>query len=176
MRQQFYDVFITHTYEDHSAFVQELVLALKKSGLRVWYLNAELKKKTSVTTSITNALKLSRYGIVIISPMFISKKWATKELGTLLSKKKIDNRILLVLCNVTLKMLKQNKSAISDRDAISSRRGLNPVLAKVLDLVAKESDGTVPARMDKHTPNRDQEEGQDAQSVGVIVLGGNAEA
>lgn len=176
MRQQFYDVFITHTYEDHSAFVQELVMALKKSGLRVWYLNAELKEKTSVTISITNALKLSRYGIVIISPMFISKKWATRELGTLLSNKKIDNRILLVLCKVTLKMLKENKSAISDRDTISSRRGLNPVLAKVLDLVAKEAGGTELSRTAKHPSDSDQEEGQDAQSVGVIVLGGNTEA
>ena len=175
MRRHLYDVFITHSYEDHSEFVHELVLGLKKNGFRVWYLSAELKLKTSVTTSITNALKRSRYGIVMLSPQYLSKNWAMKELGTLLVDGKIQNRILLVLCQVPVKILKEKKSPLADKYTISSRRGINQVLSKLLDILAKEPAGNKTSQRKKDGQDeRDRGDDLRAQNVGVIVLGGGS--
>ena len=81
-----YDVFISHASNDKASFVRPLALALHRRGLVVWYDEFTLKVGDSLRRSIERGLSGSRFGIVVISPSFISKQWPAYELDGLLSK------------------------------------------------------------------------------------------
>ena len=68
-----HDVFVCHASED-KGFVDPLVGALKKAGVRVWYDNDALLWGDGLRSSIDRGLVNSRYGIVVFSKAFLKKK------------------------------------------------------------------------------------------------------
>lgn len=130
-----YDVFISHAYEDKSSFVNELAVSLKTKGLRVWYSGSELKLGDNITTSVNHALKEAKFGIVIISPIYLKKRWAMNELNALFSSETDHNRILPILHNITVAEIRKHLPVLADRYAISSEKGMQIVTNKVLQVV-----------------------------------------
>lgn len=81
-----WDVFISHASEDKSDFVQPLAKILTEFGVRVWYDEFTLRLGDSLSRSIDEGLSRSRFGLVVISPSFISKHWPEYELRGLVAR------------------------------------------------------------------------------------------
>jgi hypothetical protein len=62
-----WDVFISHASPDKTTVAEPLALALQQKGLRVWLDKWEIDLGSSISNSISEGLKLSRFGVVILS-------------------------------------------------------------------------------------------------------------
>ena len=80
-----WDVFICHASEDKAMIARPLCAHLESSGIRCWLDEAQIAWGESLVEMIQNAIARARFVIVIISPSFIQKSWASKELRTALS-------------------------------------------------------------------------------------------
>lgn len=95
-RQKKYDFFISHASEDKKSFVRPLAKELMKLGFKVWYDEFTLKMGDSLFEEISNGIKNSKYGIVVISKKFFEKEWTKKELQGLFSKEIFTNSNLIL--------------------------------------------------------------------------------
>jgi hypothetical protein len=84
--QHRWDAFVSHASEDKAEIVLPLTNELRKFGLRVWLDKFELRVGDSLREKIDEGLAESRFGVVILSPAFFSKKWPKKELNGLFAK------------------------------------------------------------------------------------------
>lgn len=82
-----YDVFISHASEDKAEVARPLANALREAGLDVWYDEFTLKMGSNLRTSIDQGILNSRFGVVVLSPMFFSKGWPSHELDGLVTQK-----------------------------------------------------------------------------------------
>jgi hypothetical protein len=80
-----WDAFISHATEDKDNFVRPLAHALSALGAKVWYDELSLKIGDSLSASIDKGLAESRFGIVVLSPAFMSKGWPKRELQGLVA-------------------------------------------------------------------------------------------
>lgn len=130
-----YDVFISHAYEDKSSFSNELAVALKKAGLKIWYSGFDLKIGDSIAESINRALQDARFGIVIISPVYLRKKWAMNELHALFASETSKDRILPVYHNISQDEVLNHFPLIADRFAINSDVDMQLIVNKLLQVI-----------------------------------------
>jgi hypothetical protein len=70
-----YDLFLSHAHEDKNAIARPLYLALAREGISVWFDEAVLRMGDSLRRKIDEGLARCRYGVVILSPTFLSKQW-----------------------------------------------------------------------------------------------------
>jgi hypothetical protein len=75
------DVFICHASEDKTLIVEPLVAALSRRGVSVWYDRTHIGWGDSISGSINEGLRTSRYVLVVLSTAFIVKEWARRELN-----------------------------------------------------------------------------------------------
>jgi hypothetical protein len=80
LRIENWDLFISHASEDKATFVAPLAQALSAFGVNVWYDDYELKLGDSLSRSIDAGLTKSSFGLVVLSPAFIAKRWPEYEL------------------------------------------------------------------------------------------------
>jgi hypothetical protein len=150
MKEQQYDIFISHAFEDKASFSDKLAEELKKNNLSIWYSGHELKLGDSIADSITKALNSSRYGIVVISPSYIEKHWAMSELNALLAQAASRSRILPVLHGLSIDEARHHLPLLADRYAVSSGKGMQVVVEKVVQAV-KETRATSSKTKDSPT-------------------------
>jgi hypothetical protein len=72
---QTWDLFVSHASEDKETFVEPLAVALGRFGVKVWYDKFSLRLGDSLSRSIDNGLAKSDYGLVVLSPAFLQKRW-----------------------------------------------------------------------------------------------------
>jgi DNA modification methylase len=84
-----YDVFISHASEDKHPFVRSLAGALVEEGVNVWYDEFTLKLGDSLRRSIDRGLATCRFGVVVLSPAFLTKRWPQYELDGLVAGSKV---------------------------------------------------------------------------------------
>lgn len=92
-----YDVFVSHAWEDKEDFVDDLVDALRKLNIKVWYDTNQMKWGDSMRKRIDDGLKKSRFGVAILSPDYIAegKYWTKAELDGLFQLESISGKMLL---------------------------------------------------------------------------------
>ncbi len=91
-----FDFFISHASEDKEAFVRPLAEELIRLGFKVWYDEITLKLGDSLFEEISNGIKKSNFGIVVISKNFLMKEWTKKELNGLIAKEILtSNKVIL---------------------------------------------------------------------------------
>lgn len=93
--QREYDVFISHASEDKDEIVRPLAVKLQSMGLKVWYDEFELKIGDSLRRKIDKGLANSRFGIVVLSTVFISKGWTNYELDGIVTKAISGQQVIL---------------------------------------------------------------------------------
>ena len=170
-----YDVFISHAYEDKDPFVNELALALKKSGLKVWYSGFELKIGDSIAENVNAALRDAKYSLVIVSPVYLEKQWAMAELNALFSQEAERNRILPILHHISVRQIQKRIPILADRFAISSGKNMAVIVNKIVQVVkgkrkyTRKNSGPEkkPAKKKKQSPK-----GAAVSNAGFITLGG----
>ena len=111
-----YDVFISHASEDKDSVVRPLAIALKDSGLSVWYDEFELKIGDSLRRKIDAGLARSNFGIVIISRDFIKKGWTNYELDGLITRSVSgEQQLLPIWHNITKKEVVDYSPSLADK-------------------------------------------------------------
>jgi hypothetical protein len=135
-----WDLFISHASEDKNDFVQPLASALDAFGVGVWYDAFTLKLGDSLSRSIDRGLAKSDYGLVVLSPAFLSKQWPEYELRGLTAKELSGRKVILPIWhNVSREDILQFSPTLSDKVAIKSD-GLTPlqIAVQVIEIVRPE--------------------------------------
>lgn len=122
-----WDIFVSHASEDKAAFVEPLAQALSAFGLRVWYDNFTLKIGDSLSRSIDIGLSKSDYGLVVLSPAFLSKRWPEYELRGLTAREITGKKVILPIWhNVTYQEILEFSPPLADKLAIKTEK-LSPL-------------------------------------------------
>lgn len=118
-----YDVFISHAWEDKEDFVDELVKEMRNCDLKVWYDTDKLKWGDSMREKIDKGLSRSKYGVVVLSPNYISenKYWTKAELNALFQVETINGKTILPIWHqLTKKQVTEYSPIIADRKALTT--------------------------------------------------------
>jgi hypothetical protein len=132
-----WDVFLSHASEDKDAFARPLAEALRERGLQVWFDEFTLRVGDSLRRSIDKGLSASKFGVVVVSPAFLSKEWPQKELDGLVAREIDGHKVILpVWHNIDAAELRKHSPMLADRLAVSSEKGLKAVVEKLLDAIS----------------------------------------
>lgn len=137
MDEKKYDIFISHASEDKDAIVRPLATILERLSVRVWYDEFSLQLGDSLTASIDKGLQESRYGLVVLSKAFLSKKWPEYEYRSLMTREIDGERVILPLWyDVTKDDIKNFSLYLADIKALPiSRANFGKIVPAILKVV-----------------------------------------
>ena len=103
-----YDVFVSHANANKQSFVDSLYEQLNRLRIRIWYDSTEIDWGDGLKEKIQEGLSKCRFGIVILSPEFIERKWTNQELTELLTRQNESHEkvVLPLLYNLTVDEMK----------------------------------------------------------------------
>jgi len=131
-----YDLFVSHAIEDKTSIANALTKALLQQGLRVWYSGQHLVLGQSVTHTINQGLLGSSYGLVLISPAFLSSRWTMKELEAMVSMETCGEiEILPVWHEVDFDTVRQTLPTLADKFALRTSIGIEPLVKQIAQRV-----------------------------------------
>jgi hypothetical protein len=102
--------------------VRPLAVALRSLGVSVWFDEFSLKLGDSLSRSIDKGIADSRYGVVVISPAFVSKAWPEYELRGLVSREIAQDamKIIPVWHRVEHQQVLRFSPSLADKVAIKT--------------------------------------------------------
>jgi hypothetical protein len=116
-----YDFFISHATEDKDSFVRPLAELLTTYGYKVWYDEFQLTVGDSLRKKIDEGLKLSKYGIAVLSRDFFRKNWTEYELNGLVAREMNGVKVILpVWHNVTRDEVLSFSPTLADKVALNT--------------------------------------------------------
>lgn len=124
-----YDAFISHASEDKADFVRPLVNVLESMGLRVWFDEFELSAGDALAAKIEEGLSRSRFGVVVVSPNFMKKKWTRRELEVLHQR---GERLIPIWHKVDEAKVSKFDKKLAELLALTTRGGLHKVATSLL--------------------------------------------
>jgi len=132
-----FDIFISYASEDKNIFVRSLAKRLTKKNVSVWYDEFSLKIGDSLRQSLNYGLSNSRFGVVVLSKDFFSKKWTNWELDglTQIENSKNKFRILPIWLGISYSDIIDYSPSLADKYAIKAELGLDYVVRKIIEKV-----------------------------------------
>ena len=132
-----YDIFISHASEDKDAIARPLYNALVERGISVWFDEAVLKLGDSLRRKIDDGLSKCKYGVVILSPSFLSKEWPQRELDGLVARETAsgEKAILPIWHEIDRDTLLQSSPTLADKLAGNSKEGLPVIVDKIIEVL-----------------------------------------
>jgi hypothetical protein len=132
-----WDVFISHASEDKDEVAIPLAGRLRRAGLRVWLDRQELRIGDSLHEKIDEGLANSRYGIVILSPDFVAKRFPRQEFDAFLTKEGVAGHklILPVWHHIDKAAVVAYSPRVAGRLPGRTADGLDAVAAGIIDVV-----------------------------------------
>ena len=125
-------LFISHASEDKPEFVRPLAEKLKAANFDVWLDEYKLKGGDSLRKEIDAALRSCDYGIVVVSPDFIAKVWAERELAGLFALETKERKIIIPIWrNVGVQEVTEYSPILADRVAISAGEDLDEIVHQI---------------------------------------------
>ncbi|WP_165950359.1 toll/interleukin-1 receptor domain-containing protein [Actinomadura sp. GC306] len=116
-----HDLFIAHASEDKEDFVRPLANALKTLEIDVWYDELSMTFGDSISASIDAGLRDSRYGVLVLSRNFLSKRWPEYEYRSLVALETgKQKRIIPIWRDVTRDDLLTYSPYLADKLAVLS--------------------------------------------------------
>lgn len=128
-----FDAFVSYASEEKDCIVVPLVERLSRESLRIWYDDHRLIIGDSVVSAIDAGLDKARYGVVILSIAYFTKKWPRYELDQL-SKTKMD-KILPILHGITHDDVERHAPCLSSRRALSTDVGLGRICSEIIQAI-----------------------------------------
>ena len=119
----FYDVFVSHAWEDKEGFADEFVDELATLGVNVWYDKNKIAWGDSMRAQIDDGLRKSKFGVVVISPNYIAdgKYWTKTELDGLFQLESFNGKTILPIWhNITKKEVMDYSPIIAGRLAMNT--------------------------------------------------------
>ena len=146
------DVFISHASEDKDAIARPLAEALKQRGYAVWYDEFEIMLGDSLLEVIERGLATCRFGVVILSPAFLRKPWAKKELEGLFAREINERRkvILPLWHNIDLNEIVGSFPMIAGKMAVATSMGTDAVAEEIIRVLGPP--GTASVGQPLHVP------------------------
>lgn len=132
-----YDLFISHATEDKDDFVRPLAQRLVESGLAVWYDELSLKPGDSLRQSIDKGLSESKYGLVVFSPNFFSKKWTQWELDGLVQRHLASDHTIIIPIwhNIDANTVYSLSPSLANIVAVKSTVGIDRIAEQVVSVI-----------------------------------------
>lgn len=132
-----YDIFISHASEDKDRIARPLYETLKNRGVSVWFDEAVLKLGDGLRRKIDEGLSKCKFGVVILSPSFLSKEWPQRELDGLMARETVSGKkaILPIWHEIDRDTLFRYSPTLADKLAGNSKEGLANIVEKILDVL-----------------------------------------
>ena len=124
-----YDVFISHASEDKESFVDGLYQELNSRGVKVWYDNMSIQWGDSLRSKIDKGLRMSRFGIVILSSDYIRKGWTQYQLDGLFQREMTSGKMILPIWH---KITKDEVQVFSP--TLAGRKALNTAMLSAVEI------------------------------------------
>lgn len=130
-----YHVFISYATEDE-AYAKELALSLQWLGLSVWFAPIALEIGGKLLDSINAGLTASQYGLLLLSPTYVSKKWTGYELDVLHRQHiEEDKKLLPIWHGIDKAQLDSWNPGLSGIVALRSTDGPSAIAEKIASVV-----------------------------------------
>lgn len=138
--EEIYDVFISHASEDKEGFVRELAEILTEDyDIKVWYDELSIQWGDSLRQSIDKGLKMSKFGIVVISKRFIKKGWTNYELDGLFQKEMTYGKTILPIWHdITKDEVQDFSPSLAGKKALNTSMYTVKEIADELKNILKE--------------------------------------
>jgi TIR domain len=128
-----WDVFISHASEDKDSVARPLANHLKELGLKVWLDEHEIHIGDSLRGKLDAGLAKSRFGIVILSPNFFSKRWPKSELDGLVARENEGTKVVLPIWhNLDYDDVAKRSPILAGRVAADTGEGLAEIASKIV--------------------------------------------
>lgn len=136
------DVFISYAREDRDSVAKPIAEELIRRGYRVWYDDFVLQIGDSLSEQIDLGLSRCRFGLVIFSHNFFSKRWPRRELEGLISRELAGERniILPVWHEISHAEILKYSPTLAGKMAVSTSDGLVKVVEKIEAVLARDLD------------------------------------
>ncbi len=139
-----YDVFISHSSHDKEEVARPLAQALQARGLHVWLDEEQLYVGDSIRRGIDNALRDSRFGVVILSPAYLESEWGQKELDAFFAKEKYQNKsILPIYHGVDVEDVERHWMTLADKISLRTTESIDSLADKIQQSIQRSSDTSV---------------------------------
>lgn len=130
------DLFLCHAWDDRLGAAKELHDLLESLDATVWFSEKDVVLGKSLIREIDKGLKMSRIGIVLVTPALLksldAEGIADKELSALLA----TDRVIPVAHGTTFEALRDVSPLLAARSGLSTEgSSLNNVAAKIADTV-----------------------------------------
>lgn len=138
------DLFLCHAWEDRGGAAKDLYDLLLAKGATVWFSETEIALGTSLMTEIDKGLRMSRIGMVLVTPAMLRSLprdgVATKELSALL----YTDRVIPIAHGTTFDAIREVSPLLAARSGLTICEDLSMAdAAKMLAAAAAaEGDGT----------------------------------
>jgi len=137
-----WDVFISHASEDKASFVAPLASALKARGVNVWFDTFTLSVGDGLRGSIDQGLARSRFGIVVLSEAYFSKRWPKLELDGLVARESEGQKVILpVWHEIDEAGVRYHSPMLADKVAVLSAHGIDHAVEQLLQVIKPAAPG-----------------------------------
>jgi hypothetical protein len=129
-----WDVFISYAREDREGFVIELVRALRRLGLNVWYDQIIIKRGQSIRREIDRGISKSRYGIAVLSNSYFlpTKTWTQLELDAFFSQESSDKHYILPIWHgLSAADVARYSPLVAGKLAFNSKEGAEGIASEI---------------------------------------------
>lgn len=133
------DLFLCHAWADRKGAAKELHDTLESHDATVWFSEKDVGLGKSLLREIDRGLRMSRIGIVLVTPALLksleAEGIADKELSALLA----TDRVIPVAHGATFEELREVSPLLASRSGLSSEdSSLKDVAAMIADTVRVE--------------------------------------
>jgi hypothetical protein len=123
LKQDSFDLFISHASEDKAGIARPLSQRLQQMGFLVWFDENQIEVGEELLASLNKGISQSRFGLIIISQAFINKKWTQYEVKQLLKmSKNAGKKLFFIWHGVNEEQVKTWSPELGSRVAFISER------------------------------------------------------
>jgi len=134
-----WDIFLSYASEDRDSVAAPLHEALSQRGFKVWFDQNEVDVGDDISRILDDGLANSQFGVMIISPAFLTKSWTTRELEALRALESgPDKKLLPVWHNVDHSYLLERMPLLAAKAGIESFTGIGNVCERIVRSIRKE--------------------------------------
>ena len=134
-----FDIFISHSSNDKSKFVEPLVRELEKFGLNIWYDKFNISLGDNINNTIINGIKESIMFVPVVSLDFYKSSWANFELGVLQSQNP-DNLLPIIFPEAKV-ITSQKFSFLLNCRYLESNSSIPDIARQLNDVVCQKKNG-----------------------------------